>query len=162
MESVPQAGQKGGAIPSAVPPAPAACFDRRVNSRFPELVVEHLAPLVDELGFAVIEDSEHRVVLESSDLRCTCVFDPRGELDVQVSLIEKEDWEGWTYVGMVGTASLARLLDLALDEMKKDPRVLAADVGFYSDLAERRHSDAREYNAFAQGLAPRPRRERLP
>lgn len=133
-----------------------------MNPHFSELVVEILAPHLEELGFAVAEDSEHRVVLESSDLRCTCVFDPRGELDVHVSLIEKEDWEGWTYVGMVGTASLARLLHLALDEMKSDPRVLAADAAFYSDLAEQRHSDAREYNVRAQGSGPRRRRGRLP
>lgn len=129
---------------------------------FPELVAERFAPLVEESGFAVTEASENKVVLVSSDLRCTCAFDPRGELDVYVSLREKDDWEGWTYVGIVGRASLARLLDLALDDMKQDPRVLSADARYYSDLAEQRHSDNRAYTACAQGTGPRPRRGRLP
>ena len=64
--------------------------------------------------------------------------------------------------GMVGTASLPRLLELALQEMHADPMVLRGDPEFYDALAERAQTDAEQWTAYYSGRGPRPGQPHLP
>ena len=43
--------------------------------------------------------------------------------------------EQWSYTGMVGTASVGRLLEIALAKMDADPEILGGDTAFYERLA---------------------------
>jgi hypothetical protein len=127
-----------------------------------DLVREKFAPLLAEHGFVVVEQAADAVTLESSRLRVLAVFDPRGELDVSVALRDSEDWMGWQYTGMVGRASVERLLELALDQMQGDPRILAGDAVFFEHVATERRAKSEAWAAFASGHGPRPSRRRLP
>jgi hypothetical protein len=106
-----------------------------VDAFLPDLVSEKFAPLLTEHGFVVVEQAADAVTLESNRLRVLAVFDPRGELDVSVALRDSEDWTGWQYTGMVGRAPVERLLELGLDQMRSDPRILSGDVPFFERVA---------------------------
>lgn len=81
---------------------------------FPQMVAQKLAFLRDDHGFRVVSEGDHMVRLESPSVGVEASFDPRGELDVTASPLAADDpFAEWSYVGMVGTASLPRLLELA-------------------------------------------------
>src|SRR5687768_9619388 len=121
------------------------------------------AVLTAQHGFAVVGEDEHQVVLDGAKLRIVAVHDPhRGEFSAQVYPHGRERWQGWTYAGMVGTASLPRLLEVALHEMRADPLVLAGDPEFYDALGERAQTDAEQWTAYYSGTGPRPGQPRLP
>lgn len=60
-------------------------------------------------------------------------------------------WAGWSYSGMVGRASVSRLLELALAEMQAEPAVLRGDINFYGELAERQSACSQEWTAYYSG-----------
>ena len=92
---------------------------------FADLVRDKWAVLTAQHGFAVVSEDQRQVVLDGAALRIVAVHDPhRGEFSAEVYPHGRERWQGWTYAGMVGTASLPRLLELALQEMHADPMVL--------------------------------------
>jgi hypothetical protein len=83
-------------------------------------VTDTLSALVrDKWSFLLLQDFEitdedtHRVVLESRAVQVVAVHDPRGELVVSVCPRSREWPNRWSYAGMVGTASVGRLLELA-------------------------------------------------
>lgn len=86
--------------------------------------------------------------------------DPRGEVDVAVCRHDQEPWQGWSYAGMVGTSSVARLLELALERVQAEPAVLRGDTAFYQALGERATADAEAWTAYYAGRGPRPARDR--
>lgn len=131
-----------------------------MTASFPELVRDKFAPLLTAHAFTVIEETTYEVVLESPLRQAVAVFDPRGELDVRVFPKGSENWEGFSYSGMVGRASVERLLEIALEQMLADPRILEADAGFYERLAAERRLDAEAWTAYYGGEAPRPGRNR--
>ena len=114
-------------------------------------------------GFAVVSEDQRQVVLDGAALRIVAVHDPhRGEFRAEVYPHGRERWQGWTYAGMVGAASLSRLLELALQEMHADPMVLRGDLEFYDALAERAQTDAEQWTAYYSGTGPRPGQPHLP
>ena len=134
-----------------------------VTAGLPDLVRDKWASLLSN-GFTLVTEEPRHVVLTSARLRIDVSHDPRGEVDVQVFLPGQEPWQGWSYMGMVGNASVGRLLELALDEMQAEPAVLSGDAAFYADLAAAQRARSIEYTRWAEGKgpAPRPRRGRLP
>ncbi len=118
--------------------------------------------LLTEHGFVLVGADVHEVVLESPRLRSRAVLSPRGELDVSVGPKASPDWVGWSYSGMVGRASVKRLLELAVEKMVSDPRILRGDAVFYEELAEERRAEAEAFTAYAEGTGPRPKRGELP
>lgn len=137
-------------------------FDGLVTADLPSLVADKFAPLVVNQGFRVVEQDRALVVLESESLRCRVAFDPRGELDVSLTLPEQKPWEGWSYVGMTGRADLPRLLEIALERMEEDPRLFAADQAHYEEIAGQRRAETERLNAQARGETVKPREHRLP
>lgn len=61
--------------------------------------------------------------------------------------------------GMVGSASVSRLLQMAAEKMRADPAVLGGEVAYYEDLAVERRRDAGALTTFYSGKGPRPRTE---
>ena len=84
------------------------------------------------------EEDDHRVLLASNDTRVVAVYDSHGEVDVAVFLQGEEPWQGWSYACMVGTASIARVLERTLEQMQAEPAVSRGDKSYYTALAERR------------------------
>jgi hypothetical protein len=133
-----------------------------VDASFPDLVREQFALLLSEHDFVVVEAAADEVVLESPRLRTRAVLSPRGELDVHVFPKGSQEWEGWSYSGMVGRASVKRLLALALENLLEDPRIVAGDPAFFERLASERKAESEALTAHAEGKGPRPSKRRLP
>jgi hypothetical protein len=62
---------------------------------------------------------------------------------------------------MVGTASVARLLEIAVEQMSADPAILRGDQAFYEQLGAEKRRQSEEWTAYYAGKGPRPR-GRLP
>jgi hypothetical protein len=135
---------------------------KTVDASFSDLVREAFQPLLTEHGFVVVGADAHEVVLESPRLRSRTRLSPRGELDVSVFPKDTPEWVGWSYSGMVGRASIVRLLELALEQMVSDPRILVGNGAFYEQLASERKAEAEAFTTYAEGKGPRPRRGELP
>lgn len=134
-----------------------------MTESFADLVRYKWAVLTAQHGFAVVSEDQHQVVLDGAALRIVAMHDPhRGEFIAEVHPHGRESWQGWTYAGMVGTASLPRLLELALQEMHADPMVLSGGPEFYDALAERAQADAEQWTAYHSGTGPRPGRTSTP
>lgn len=128
-----------------------------------ELVRDKWASLLSGEAFTVIEEDDDRVVLTSPNTRIVVIHDPRGEVDVAVSPHGQEPGPSWSYAGMVGTASVARLLELALTRMQAEPAILRGDTAFYEGLADRATAEAEAWTAYYAGRGPRPgRQQHLP
>lgn len=132
-------------------------------------VTETLSALVREkwsslLGqdFEVTDEDTHRVVLKSPAVQVVTIHEPRGEVDVFVSPRNREWPQRWSYAGMVGRASVGRLLELALVEMTAEPAILAGDFYFYERLARDNEASSLAWNEFYAGRGPQPRNKRLP
>jgi hypothetical protein len=136
-------------------------FHGSVSGTLSDLVREKWSSLLVE-EFDVIHDDGHRVVLESAAVQLVAVHDPRDEVDVAVSPRGHEWPRAWSYSGMVGSASLGRLLEMALDEMRTDPAILRGDADFYEGLALHNESSSRAWTEYYSGRGPRPGTRHLP
>lgn len=76
-------------------------------------------------------------------------------------LASADRYEVWTYTGMVGTASVARLLEIAVEQMSADPAILRGDQAFYEQLGAEKRRQSEEWTAYYAGKVPQPR-GRLP
>lgn len=131
-----------------------------MTASFPELVRDKFTPLLTAHAFTVIEETPYEVVLESPFLQAVAMFDPRGELDVRVFPKGSENWEGFSYSGMVGGRLSSDCSRSLWSKCRADPRILGADAGFYGRLAAERRLDAEAWTAYYGGKAPRPGRDR--
>jgi len=131
-----------------------------MTERLGALVREKWASLLAE-GFDIADEETNWVALESSDLGVVVAHDPRGEVDVFVFPRGTEQRYGWSYTGMVGTASVGRLLEIAL-KMRAEPAILRGDPAFYASLAQDKQSTARAWTAYHAGQGPRPGKRHLP
>lgn len=113
-------------------------------------------------GFAVTSQRPGALTLESSKLRVLVVHDPRGEVAVQVFPLGREHWDGWSYSGLVGRASVGRLLELALVEMHAEPAILRGDADFYARLATENLASSQAWTEYYAGRGPRPGKPKLP
>ena len=125
-----------------------------------ELVRDRWAVLLQDGDFAITEEEEGVVLLTSGEVRIVATRSSRGEVSVDVHRHDQEPWQGWSYEGMVGTASIGRLLELALAEMRADPAVLRGDRALFADLQERAAAETEAWTAFCAGEGPRPKRRR--
>jgi hypothetical protein len=130
---------------------------------FPQMVAQKLAFLRDDHGFRVVSESDHMVRLESASVGVEAIFDSRGELDVTVSPLAADDpFAEWSYVGMVGKASLPRLLELAAKRLREEEPVLRGDPDFFRDLAAQKRLEAEQWTAYYSGRGPKPQTGKLP
>ena len=125
------------------------------------LVRNKWASLLAE-GFDVAEEDTYRVALASPHLSVVAVHDPRGEVEVHAFRQGTEPHYGWSYTGMVGRASVGRLLEIALAEMRAEPAILRGDAEFYATVARDKEADARAWTDFYAGQGPRPGARHLP
>jgi len=124
---------------------------------FLDVVADKLAFLMSEHGFQVTEVSEHVILLDNIALSVEGVWDPRGEVDVNVFRRGQRAAGMWSYIGMVGKASVGRLLELAGDAIRAEPCVLQADTTFYDNLAVEQKKRSIEWTAYYSRKGPRPR-----
>lgn len=113
-------------------------------------------------GFDVTGERPEVLTLESSNVRVVVAHDPRGEVDVRVYPLDRERWDGWSYTGFVGRASVGRLLELALAEMQAEPAILRGDAEFYARLATENLADRQAWTEYYARRGPRPGRRKLP
>ena len=128
-----------------------------MTATLPELVRDRWAPLLDA-DFTVAKGDDGFVVLTSAEVRIVATHSPRGEVSVEVHRHDQERWQGWAYEGMVGTASVGRLLELALEKMRADPAVLRGERALFVGLQERAVAEAGAWTAYCAGKGPRPGR----
>lgn len=129
---------------------------------FGAYVRDKLAFLVSEHGFGVIQEDEHVVLLESPILRVEAVWDPRGEVAVNVYRWDKREAGMWSYSGFVRRATVPRLLEIAADRMRDQEQVLSGDTAYYDELASEQQSTAEQWTAYYSRKGPRPDTRRLP
>lgn len=96
------------------------------------------------------------MVLESAAVRVVAIHDPRGEVDVTVAPLGADWRKRWFYSGLVGTASVGRLLEIALAKMRAEPAVLEGDPHFYERLGADNEANAHEWAEYHAGRGPRP------
>jgi len=113
-------------------------------------------------GFEITEDESHLVALRSPTMQVVVVHDPRGEVDVYAFPQGGEQHDGWAYSGMVGTASVGRLLEIALADLRSDPAILQGDATYYARLAEENQESRKAWTAYYAGRGPRPGKPKLP
>jgi hypothetical protein len=65
---------------------------------------------------------------------------------------------GWSYTGIVGRASVGRLLEIALARMREEPAILRGDADFYEELAITKKAKAHALAEYYAGRGPRPGR----
>jgi hypothetical protein len=87
------------------------------------LVREKWSSLLDG-GFEIRDVDGSRVGLQSKSVELVVVHDPRGEVDVYGFPSGGDERYGWSYTGMVGRASVGRLLEIALAKMEAEPEIL--------------------------------------
>jgi len=103
-----------------------------------------------------MEEEPHRVVLESADVQVVAVHDPRGEVEVHVQPQGREWPIRWSYTGMVGTADIGRLLEMALAEMRAEPKILSGDPVYFERLGNENADKSHAWTEYAAGRGPRP------
>lgn len=112
--------------------------------------------------FEITDEDTYRVVLESPAAQVIAVHDPRGEVDVSVTPRDREWPQRWSYSGMVGRASVGRLLELALAEMRAEPAILDGDLDFYERLGMENQASSHAWTEYYAGRGPRPGETHLP
>ena len=87
----------------------------------------------------------------------------RGEVEVTVFRLGRaEPWERWGYEGMVGRASLPRVLEIAGEKLLADDAVLRGDADYFDRLAQENRRLDEAWTAYYSGTGPRPATGRLP
>jgi hypothetical protein len=109
-------------------------------------------------GFDIVEEDPHLLLLKSSIVSIKAVLDPRGEVDIDVFRTGSERLYSWSYTGIVGRASVGRLLEIALTQMREEPAILRGDAAFYEALATKNKARAEALTAYYAGRGPRPGR----
>ena len=127
------------------------------HEAFAEAVARELAPLLSDHGFRLVSDSDYLVRFESETLGAEADFDPRGEVVVGVFRLGREaPWERWTYSGMVGRASVSRLLEIACERLTAEEAILRGEPSFFDRLAAEKRELAEEWTAYYSGKGPQP------
>jgi hypothetical protein len=125
---------------------------------FAEVVMNKLEFLLSEHGFRMTEASEYVVLLENPTLCVEAAWDPRGEVAVSIFRRGRRNAGKWSYNGMVGRASVERLLELAGEAMRAEAGVLDASTRFYERLAAEQRKNSVEWTAYYSGMGPHPGR----
>jgi hypothetical protein len=128
-----------------------------VDDAFPELARDAFSALSGDRGFRLVAEDQHHVRLESTTVSIEAWHDPRGEVEVRVSPLDTADrYATWTYTGMVGAASVSRLLEIAVEQMNADPAILSGDQAFYGELAAENRRLSEAWTAYYAGKGPQP------
>ncbi len=130
---------------------------------FVDEVRDKFAFLLTDHAFHVTRDDPAGVVLLESPTLCVeAVSDPRGEVAVNVYRLGKREHGMWAWAGMVGRASVPRLLEIAAERLREDGEVLNADAAYYDNLAADQHAASVMWTAYYSGRGPRPNTRHLP
>ena len=129
---------------------------------FANAVRDKLAFLLTEHGFRVVHEDAHCVRLESVSLCAEAVWDPRGEVTISVFQRGYRDSGTWSYTGMVGRASIPRLLEIAAERIRAQEQMLLGDDAFFEILAEEQRQASEALTAYYSRKGPRPRTGQLP
>ena len=110
-----------------------------------------------------MNERERHVRLESPTLGVEATFDPRGEVELAVfRLGHEEPGARWTYTGMVGRASVERLLEIAAGQLRDEPALLRGDPDFFERLRAKNRREAAAWTAYYSGTGSRPQTGELP
>lgn len=128
-----------------------------VGEGFPDIALRRLASLTRDHGFELVAHDQHHVRLESRSVAVEAWYDPRGEVEVRASRLPSGDPdEVWTYTGMVGTASVDRLLELALDQLTANPAILSGEQAYYEQIGVENRERGKAWSAYYEGRGPQP------
>ena len=132
-------------------------------SALPDAVRRKLGFLITDYACRIVCEDFGIVEMESPVLAVQAALDPRGEVDVWVSRAGNEDVHArWTYCGLIGKASVARLLEIAGENMRLDEAIAQGDADFYERLAVENRRLSKEWTAYYSRKGPRPRSGPLP
>ncbi len=129
---------------------------------FADAVRRELGFLLESHGFQLVHADSSVVQLHSPTLGVQAAWDPRGEVSVDVFMRELGGpAEGWSYSGMVGKASVSRLLAMAGEQLRAQPWVLAGDRASYEGHAAAKSEQLRQWTAYYSRQGPRPHSSHL-
>ena len=124
-----------------------------------------LAFLVRDLGFEVVSIEDERVRFESGAVAVTLTAyrSEGGQVDIRVARLGYETAvETLSLSGMVGTASLSRVVDLLAERLKEAEDALRGDQAYFERLAGEQRRLADEWTAYYAGRGSRPQTGKLP
>lgn len=86
-----------------------------------------------------------------------------GQVDVIVEPVAAHDtYEKLVISRMVGRASLARVLQLAADDLRANEPALRGEASFFRSLGEEQRRKSEAWTAYYAGEGPRPTTGNLP
>jgi len=122
-----------------------------------------LAYLVDDCGFHIVTDEAQRVRFESARVSVTATFDPRGEIELDVAELGRErEFGKLALTGMVGRASVARVVQLLAGRLRANTLALRGDSAYFQRLREEQLAESERWTAYYAGRGPRPSTGHLP
>ena len=121
-----------------------------------------MGSLLEAHGLRRSTDDGFMATFENDVLRLQVVHDPRGQVDVRVARRNSPTAGVWTYTGMVGRASVKRLLERAADALLGEPTVLIGDPAYFDALASAQAAESAAWTAYYSRKGPRPRTGKLP
>jgi len=124
---------------------------------FQPAALRELAYLVDEYGFHIVTDTAQCVRFESARVSVTVAFDLRGEIDLVVTELEREQEFGTLRLtGMVGRASAARVVQLLAGRLRAKTSALRGDRPYFQRLAEEQLERSEQWTAYYAGQVAPP------
>lgn len=121
-----------------------------------------MGPLLDAHGLRRSSDDGSLATFENDVVRLQVAFDPRGEVDLRVARRSCPTAGVWTFTGIVGRASVTRLLELAAEELVAEPKVLSGDPAYFDALASAQADESAQWTAYYSRRGPRPKTGQLP
>jgi hypothetical protein len=132
---------------------------------FPAAACRELAFVVEEFGFRIAESGREVVRFESPSVVVIASFydGEGGQLDVTAQRANETDRHASLILGgMVGRASVARVLQIAAEKLRANEPALQGDESYYRRLGEERRRESEAWMAYYAGKGPRPATGRLP
>jgi hypothetical protein len=117
------------------------------HESFANAVRGKLGFLLTEHGFRIVHEGEHCAPRSGASERRGGVG-PAGEVDVNVFRRGYRESGMWSYVEMVGKASVPRLLEIAGERMRAEGQVLLGGAIFYGHLAAVQKKASEESTAY--------------
>lgn len=126
-------------------------------------VRREFAFLFQDYSFRLIRESEAVVRVESDLVGIEVRSDPREGVEVEAFRLGHESiHEIWRYNGMIGRASVPRLLQIAGERLRSAPGVLEGDPDVYERLTADQIANSEAWTRFYSGTGKQPRTGMLP
>jgi hypothetical protein len=129
-----------------------------MNSPFADAVEHEFAFLIDDRDFRLATASGEVVRFASPRVEVQLSYHPsEQQVDLAAYPVgERDPYTRFVWRGMVGRASVERLVQLAAAALRANEPALSGDDAYYRELGAEQRQDAEAWTAFCAGQGPQP------